>query len=512
MIVSFVSTNSADRPVHPPFDLGIRSLSAHLRKKGHLTRLIFLPYDLGLARENYPKRVVEELKELLKDSDLIGITSNSLCAVKAAKLIDGIKSLKIPIIWGGIHCTFLPDECLKYADMVCVGEGEESLAILISKMETGKNIYDTPGIWFRRKGKIIDNGLGVLLKDLDQYPPYDYSMENHFILDKGKIVQFEERHLKWIYLTMSSRGCVYKCSFCAIGSMSNLYQNQGSFFRKRSIPHFMDELIRAKRSFSTLRYVWIDDNIFFLRNKKELEEFASEYKKHIGIPFQINMTPTLTDTRVIRLLIDAGLIRIFVGVQTGSDRLNRTLYERKFTTHNVLKTAQLLEKYANTIGIHYQFLYDEEHELDEDILATISLILMLLRSFYITLFKLINIPGTKFFDYEKTKRKSSDIFSYSFSYYGAKKNLIREFKKLKHIRYLHFVLLLSVALRRHKVTRKFMETVITLLANKKIISFFNRYHFFVSFLYIALQLLKHILAFLYFISGESRDKPQEDLF
>ena len=46
-------------------------------------------------------------------------------------------------MWGGTHATVRPDECLDFADMVCIGEGEEALIELTRKMKKGQYYYDT---------------------------------------------------------------------------------------------------------------------------------------------------------------------------------------------------------------------------------------------------------------------------------------------------------------------------------------------------------------------------------
>lgn len=48
-------------------------------------------------------------------------------------------NLDVPVMWGGVHPTMRPSECLDYADIVCIGEGEETLREVAATMESGED-------------------------------------------------------------------------------------------------------------------------------------------------------------------------------------------------------------------------------------------------------------------------------------------------------------------------------------------------------------------------------------
>jgi len=49
-------------------------------------------------------------------------------------------------VWGGPHPTAKPEECLQYADLVCLGEGEESLVDLAESIAAGQAVDHIPNI------------------------------------------------------------------------------------------------------------------------------------------------------------------------------------------------------------------------------------------------------------------------------------------------------------------------------------------------------------------------------
>ena len=136
---------------------GIRTLSACLKRAEHDVRLIFLPRRFT---ERYKEQTLKELVEFSEGADLIGISLMTNYFDNVVQLTLALKNhTRIPILWGGIHPSVRPEECLKYADMVCIGEGEEALVELAKRMNEGQNCYDVKNIWFKGKGNLITNQL-----------------------------------------------------------------------------------------------------------------------------------------------------------------------------------------------------------------------------------------------------------------------------------------------------------------------------------------------------------------
>ena len=111
---------------------GIRTLSACLKKEGHDVKIIFL---LSEFWDKYEDRALGEAVDQLKDADLIGLSVMSNFWDNSVQITERIKKdLDVPILWGGTHPTIRPEECLDLggADIVCIGEGEDTLVELVS--------------------------------------------------------------------------------------------------------------------------------------------------------------------------------------------------------------------------------------------------------------------------------------------------------------------------------------------------------------------------------------------
>ena len=118
---------------------GMRTISAHLKRYGHRTRLVFIPDpfgdDLRHDVKRYSDPILDQVAHLCKDSDLIGITLMTNYFDGAVQVTERIKrDSDIPVIWGGIHPTIRPEESLKHADIVCVGDGEDAILELLDSM------------------------------------------------------------------------------------------------------------------------------------------------------------------------------------------------------------------------------------------------------------------------------------------------------------------------------------------------------------------------------------------
>ncbi|OGW18227.1 MAG: hypothetical protein A3G93_15140 [Nitrospinae bacterium RIFCSPLOWO2_12_FULL_45_22] len=385
---------------------GMRSISSYLKSKGHSTQLVFMPTE-ETNFKNYPKSVLKDLFSLVKDSDLIGISSMAFSYQRGIQIIKYIKQyIAKPIIWGGVHATICPEDCLKYADMVCLGEGEEAVLELVEKMSSSKDYLDTQNFWFRTNGKVIRNSLRPLTGNLDNYPFADYDLDTQIILKNERFFEGKEyfrNNPDQIYtgsiLIITARGCPYSCAFCANRFLNDLYKNEGKIIRKRNLSLVLKEIIELKDKFPFARQLWISDDSFFLRDMEELEMFVEEYRDKIDMPFQCNVHPGDVQEDKLELLLKAKLNRIIMGIQTGSESFNRNVYKRLQSTEVVIKATSILNKYHGEMDLpFYQFIISNPYETDNDLIETIQLIRKIPKPFFLEIFNLVFFPGTELYN------------------------------------------------------------------------------------------------------------------
>ncbi len=378
---------------------GIRSISSYLKENGHSIRLILMPYRLSYR---YPTAVMDELIEIAKDSSLIGISSTTYTSGRAIQVIDHLRTLKIRIVWGGIYATTCPEECIKHVDFVCRGEGETAMLELVETLERGEQNNNIGNFWIKQAGTIIKNDVRPYVENLDILPFADYDFSDQHILDHEKIVGMHERFLEGRLLIHTSRGCPYSCTYCCNRYIQNLYLRKGKQLRYRSIKKVIDELTQIKNKNRSLRFISITDDDFFARSLQELTTFCKEYKSKINLPFYCYVNPNTLSEEKLKLLIDAGLRKVEMGIQSGSEYINFRIYKRFTSNRAILKTARILNKYKSQMEPpDYQFIITNPYEKEQDILQTIDLVLKLPQPYILQTFNIVFFPGMELYEISK---------------------------------------------------------------------------------------------------------------
>lgn len=419
--------------------IGIRILSALLKMHGHKTQLVFLPTRDDLLRRvrggkySYNEEVLRQMRDLCHESNLVGLSLMTHHYSVAKELTQILKTeLRVPVIWGGIHATVCPEECLGSADMVCCGEGETSVIELARRMDAGQDYSDIHGIWLKKDGKTIANGVGPLANDLDSLPFPDYSFDDSHLLVEGRIQPMTAENLcqhllrffpplnrsnpdNPAYQVLSARGCPFSCSFCGeVPLMDYMYGRR--YFRKRKISNLIKELQWAKAAFPFIGEICFCDDTFPSRGMDEIRDFCRQYKEEIALPFYVLASPVNVTKEKFDLLVDAGLTNVGVGIQTGSSRII-SLYRRDKvgSVKQLLKAAEILNSYKDRLTPYYDFIIENPYETREDLLETIRLLIKLPRPYETRVYALSFFPGTPL--YEKASADGilySDIYDKTF--------------------------------------------------------------------------------------------------
>lgn len=396
------------------FAFGVRYLSSVLKANGHRCDTVFFKQmtsisDSTLCLELNPNanfyephspEEIDTLIQALKDlnPDLIGISLISSFYGLAAEITSAIKrEMDIPIIWGGIHPTLLPEACIEHADIVCVGEGEGAIVDLADALYEGKDISSISNLWIKTgTGKILKNELRPLIRDLDSLGFPDFSDDDHkFYVEGRECTQFppeKQEHNKGVFSIMTSRGCPFQCAYCCVPRMKQIFEGKGPFMRRRSARSTVAEIENFLRSRDGIHHIHFWDDVFTF-DKKWIEEFSEVYKKNIGLPFTCYAHPEFTDRLILGMLRDAGLECVNIGIQSGSLRTFRDLYHRQTDNNKILEAARLLRKL--NLRAWYDIIVDNPYEDDEDHRATLELLLNLPQPFDLNSHSLCFFPKTE---------------------------------------------------------------------------------------------------------------------
>ncbi|MBN1551074.1 B12-binding domain-containing radical SAM protein [bacterium] len=380
-------------------DFGIRYIASSCRKAGLNVHVLWItreptdPFD-----RNSCDAIARWLEE--KEVDLVGIGLMSVHVNRASLLTQTIQTkTRIPVIWGGVHAIVDPVSCLNIADYVCTGDGELSFVELASRLAAKNEPEGIDNIWFQRNGEILRTPRRQI-SDLDSFPPPDYELNTHWTLRDQSVFPLDEHILRngipWIlkrHHTISSRGCPHACSYCYNTALKRFFGDE-HYLRIRSVDKLMSEINGIIEQYPFIETISIMDDSFLFKPDGWLEEFSAKFKK-TGRTFGLLVHPkTLTRDR-IDMLIDAGLIGFQMGLQSGSERISRGIYNRSESVDDFIQTTRLLDEYmdrlhARTIDV----IVDNPYETDEDQEETIKVLSGIKKPFHIQLFSLTLYPET----------------------------------------------------------------------------------------------------------------------
>jgi anaerobic magnesium-protoporphyrin IX monomethyl ester cyclase len=384
----------------------LEQLHYQLMKNGHDSTLLYLPYyDPG--NETCNRGILEFVEEL--KPELIGLSLMSIEYAKSRELTLLLKGFRpdATIVWGGIHPTISPQTCVEYADYVCVGEGERTIVELADAMRDGGPVRSIKNLCYLDGGRMVRNPLHPLLDDLDSQPESDHVPKNSHLQDRdGRIVQVDEgvyrKHARWrgtVYSTMTSRGCPFSCTYCCNNSFSKLYESWR--VRRRSVEGIISSMESAVKANAYIEYINITDDCFLACDDGYLREFCREYKRRVGKPFVVRSIPNYVSLERMRLLKDAGVSLICMGLQSGSDRVLKDVYKRKSLRNDFLRAARVIRSVS--IAPIYDIIVDNPFETDEERLQTVEALIETPTPFYLQVFSLTFYAGTEIYERGKVE-------------------------------------------------------------------------------------------------------------
>ncbi|MHB9133228.1 MAG: B12-binding domain-containing radical SAM protein [Armatimonadota bacterium] len=227
----------------------------------------------------------DRLEEIDYDTpaDLVGISIETFTARRGYQIAAEFRKRQVPVVLGGYHATFCPDEALAHADAVCVGEAE--------------------GVW---QSILADAAAGTLQRR--------YDGDGRRLLDGIQPDRriFAEKPYFSLALVETGRGCPYRCDFCSISAFHQ------ATYRRRPIPEIVEELrqLREKHVF------FVDDNMIGdPQNARELFRAL----KPLGLQWVSQASINVAqDDELLRLMVESGCVGLLIGFESlNSDNLKK---------------------------------------------------------------------------------------------------------------------------------------------------------------------------------------------
>jgi anaerobic magnesium-protoporphyrin IX monomethyl ester cyclase len=342
----------------PP--LGILSLAAYLRRESDVQVDIFdltfhkNPFDYlrdGLSAQRYDMVGVSVMTSMVRDAE-------------HASAIARQTDPQALVIWGGPHATVLPAASLALPDVdaVAIGEAEETLLELVQQ---GGDPTDVAGIWHKTAdGSIVQNPPRPLIRDLSSLP-----------WPARDLVDMRTYARAWYSLTaadptllgtsvITSRGCPYGCTYC----QPTLRYLFGKKVRRRSVDDVLDELVHLKEVYDLNAFMFEDDT--FIIHRPWVKEFSAGLKEvNLGFRWGCNVRADLTTRDLLQPMVEAGLVQINVGIESGTQRILDQIYDKRITIEDVRRAVDIAKSLGLKVGGY--FMIGAPTEREEEIENTI---------------------------------------------------------------------------------------------------------------------------------------------
>jgi anaerobic magnesium-protoporphyrin IX monomethyl ester cyclase len=269
------------------------------------------------------------------------------------------------------------------ADAVLLGEPEATLADVVErwKDDGSASLAEVAGLALRdRDGTMLLTAPRAATRDLDRLP-----------LPAWDLVDVEAYRRAWLgahgrfsWNVVTSRGCPFGCNWCAKPLFGRRYAQRS--------PACVAEELRRLRDEVRPDHVWFADDIFGLTGSW-MARFAEETRaRGVRIPFMIQCRADLIRDEVARALADAGCEEVWMGVESGSQRILDAM-DKGTTVEQVRMATRALRRHGVRACWFLQLGYLSERW--EDVLATRDLV-RAERPDDVGVSVAYPLPGTKF--------------------------------------------------------------------------------------------------------------------
>lgn len=297
------------------------------------------------------EQLAEHLKENTYDLILVSFLSGRfLQTVKPLCEVINQHKKESWLVLGGhgasASCSYMLNTT--NCEIVCTGEGEESIPEILECKLNGKSLNNVKGIAFKDIGKIITTPHRKPVANLNSLPFPAWDLYNMDIYSSNLQFPGMVKGDKALGI-ISGRGCTNKCSFC--------YRLECGL-RARSVPNVIAELKELNERFS-INYAFFLDELFVF-SKKRVYMFANALKKNnLNISYNVNARCDIFDFEIAQILKESGCLFVNAGFETTSNDVLKAM-GKNCTVEQNHKTAQACHDVGLGIGLNFLFGFPKD--------------------------------------------------------------------------------------------------------------------------------------------------------
>ncbi len=323
--------------------LGSILLATILKRRGYKTEVLFMKSRDVLRRK--------------MDPDLVAISAITPTAESAYRIADAFRAKGTPVVFGGPHVTFLPQEALEHGDYCVIGEGEAAMPALVEALNGQRPLSDVPGLAWKENGVMRTNPAAPPVENLDELPFPDFSL-----LDMGGRTKMGSLGPSRAIVPMqTSRGCPFDCSFCSVTEMF------GRRYRYRSTQNILSELSQydPKR-----HYIFFYDDNFAANPRRTKELLREMIARNLGFTWSTQVRADVArDPEMLDLFAKAGCTTLYIGFESVDPESLKEMKKGQ-TTEEI--GAAIAAIRARKIHIHGMFVFGFDSDTPQKARATIK--------------------------------------------------------------------------------------------------------------------------------------------
>jgi radical SAM superfamily enzyme YgiQ (UPF0313 family) len=284
--------------------LGLAYIAAYAEREGHEVKII----DAGA--ENYTFQDIDKIA-LRFSPDLVGMQTYCTTLNKVYKVAENLKKIiNTKIVLGGPQATLEPSKTIsnKNIDFVIYGEGEKTMVELLNSLKK-RNFSKINGLVYKINEGIKKNSPMPLIRNLDEVP-----LPARHLFPMSKYHSSANLRGKKTLNIMTSRGCPYRCAYCA-GSLIF-----GKNHRFHSAERVIEEMKILKEKYGADGIQFFDET-FTVNRKRVIELCDKMIEEKLCLEWSCFTRVNLVDKELLKKMKQAGCYLIFYGLESGVQRL-----------------------------------------------------------------------------------------------------------------------------------------------------------------------------------------------
>jgi radical SAM superfamily enzyme YgiQ (UPF0313 family) len=342
----FLAEDAVEQKVMKPYPpLGLLYVSSHLKARG---------FEVGLCDTTFLTFADFETQVATLRPPVVGIYCNLMTKLMVLRMIAVCGRAGAKVVLGGPEP---PHDALRYleagADVVVVGEGEKTMEELLPRLLAGaRDLADVHGIVYRDAGgSLVRTPPRGLIADLDAQPRPDRAS-----IDLGRYLEaWRTHHGKGSVSLTTARGCPYTCRWCS----RSVY---GESHRRRTPVNVADEVQEIVERYRP-EMLWYVDDVFTIHKGWILKYEAEMSRRGLRVPFECISRAERIDADVAQALARLGCFRLWIGSESGSQRILDAM-DRRITVEQVQHSTRLLQEHGIQVGMFIMLGYDGEQDVD----------------------------------------------------------------------------------------------------------------------------------------------------